>query len=305
MKSNAHVTKALGLNITSHEEINFVDIVLNPDTKLFIDPCLIDTGSDSWSLDASRTIKSFFKSFYDLYRDGNNSERLKLFYHAHEINATKLGYGNGTNGHAKTPEGLITVFSDLPRLLNNNLNMNHPIDLVVFIKDFAEDCLSDMLTNVLFKELNNFTLEQCDLLKIDTRKFETEHHYWNTDISGWDTYKGRCLKVHDEIILLVPKRIVRNKYYYNTSQYFGRIILENIQEEKQVVNSEGKIIKPTKKELRKNIRATNISKMDFSIDQSFQKPILLDSYHSKMSDFYRDKGMTDEQLDFRLYGIKK
>lgn len=180
--------------------------------------------------------------------------------------------------------------------------MNHPIDLVVFIKDFAEDCLSDMLTNVLFKELNDFTLEQCDAIKFDTSKYQTEHHYWNANISSWDTYRGRCLKIDDEIILLVPKRVVRSKYYYNTSQYFGRIILENMQEEKQVINSKGKIIKPTKKELRKNISDSNINKMDFSIEYSFQKPVLLDLYHSKMSDFYHDKGITDEQLDLRLYG---
>lgn len=302
MRNRMNFSKVLGLNIRSHSEISFIDVVLNDDTKLFIDPCLLEIRNEPWYVDANNTICSFFKLFYELYNNGNDNGKLQLFSHAHEINATKLGYGNGRNGKAKTAEGLLNVFRSLETLLQNNLVMSHPMDLAVFIRDFAEDCLSDMITNILFKCLNDFTLEQCQKLNIPTEEANNEYYYWDNTSSCWNIYIGPCLKVNGEIILLVPKNIVRNRYYYCTSQYFRRIILEHMQEERQTKTSEGKIIKPTKKELKKDIYASGNNNLSFSIEYTKIRPHLLNNYHDKIPKFYHDKGMTDRELDCILYG---
>lgn len=297
------------MNINSHSEIDFIDIVVNDDRKLFIDPCLIEVNNSYWAKSAQLSINSFFKYFYQLYRNNSNKAgKLELFNHAHEINATKLGYGNGSNGHAKTAEGLLDLFVDLERLIKRNLAMSHPIDLSIFINDFAEDCLSDMLTNILFLHLNDFTLEQCKKYGIrisntDSLNINKEYFYWDITSSSWHKYEGPCLIVNGELILLVPKVIVRNKFYYRISQYLSRIILENVQEERQVVNSDGKIIKPTKKSLKENIRNSGNTYLDYSIDYSIKKPDLLELHHRRIPEFYQGKCMPDNILDKIVYRI--
>jgi len=92
MKNKNHVTSIHNLNINSHSQIDFIDIVVNDDRKLFIDPCLIEVNNSNWAKLAQQTINSYFKLLYQLYC--NNSyriQKLELFSHAHEINATKLG----------------------------------------------------------------------------------------------------------------------------------------------------------------------------------------------------------------------
>jgi len=311
MKNSNHFSAKHNLNINSHSEIDFIDIVLNDDRKLFIDPCLIEVNNGYWAKSAQATINSFFKYFYQSYRNKSSKEqKLELFSHAHEINATKLGYGNGNNGHAKTAEGLLDLFGDLDRLLKRNLAMSHPIDLSIFISDFAEDCLSDMLTNILFLHLNNFTLVQCKkynikILDTESQKVPKEYFYWDVATSPWHEYKGPCLLVNDELILLVPKVIVRNKFYYNISQYFSRIILENMQEDRQVISKDGKVLKPTKKSLKENIKNSGNTYLDYSIDYSLKKSHLLDLHHRRIPEFYQGKCLPDNILDKIVYRKSK
>jgi len=51
-------------------ELNFVDIDIERDTQLFIDPYFLSTRPDPWSISASRTLTSFFEQFITLIRNG-------------------------------------------------------------------------------------------------------------------------------------------------------------------------------------------------------------------------------------------
>lgn len=300
-----HIARKLGLKISSHEDIDFVDIALYKDTELFIDPCLIDAKSDIWSIRFKEIIDDYFNEFYSMYRlKKSRDHKLKMFEHAHEINATKLGYGNGRNGKAKTAEGMLETFSDINRLLNINIELSHPIDLTVFIEDFAEDCLSDMITNILFKALNDFTLEQCKKYGFKTEKPEKQYYYWDINTSTWAEYKGECLIVDNEVILLVPKHLVRHKFYYNTNQYFSMIILEKIREDNQWI-SNGKVKKPTKKSLRKKIITKDKNSLIAAIEYTKATPKLLNSYHDQIPYFYDTRGMDDESLDYYVYKYRR
>lgn len=144
-------------------------------------------------------------------------------------------------------------------------------------------------------------LEQCQKLGVKTRNSNKQHYYWDNTKASWKIYDGEYLLINNEVILLVPKKIVRSKFYYNTSQYFSRIILEHIQAEKQSINKKGKIIKPSKKYLGQIIKDSGQSKLVYSIEYTKNKPNLLNEYHGRIPQFYLDKGMTDEKLDLLLY----
>ena len=298
-----NISKKLNLGINSHSEIEFVDIKLETDIKLFLDPCLIDICDESYGEEARNTISSYFDKFFKLYaKNSDDAEKLKLFEHSHEINATKLGYGNGDNGKAKTAEGMLKTFRGVTPLIRN-FKMNHPIDLAVFIKDYSEDCLSDTLTNILFKVLSDFTIKQCKKYGIDTIKAKKDYYFWEPKIGDWAKYQGNSLIIDGEDFLLVPKIFVRSSFYYNTSQYFSRIILEKIQDENEWIDSDGKTQRPTKKSLRKGIVFHNKDVLMSAIEQTNKQPDLLDLYHQLIPGAYSNKAMSDEGLDKITYGI--
>lgn len=89
-----------------------------------------------------------------------------MLSHAGEQNATRLGYGDGDNGKGNTAEGLMKKFSALDSLIDYIPNMSKPEDLTIFLPNFAEDGLSDLLTNILHKQLNEFTLSQLNKFEI-------------------------------------------------------------------------------------------------------------------------------------------
>ena len=296
-----HISEILGLQGISHKDIDFVDIVLAPDTKLFLDPCLIEFGKTEWSAKAQKTISSYFDRFYDLYRGHtSDDEKLALFEHAHEINATRLGYGNGHNGKAKTPQGMLDTFRLVPNLLRNGVELSQASDLVVFIRDFAEDCLSDMLTNIIYKELVDFTLEQCLKYGKETQEAPAGCYCWSDTTTRWEQYQGSSLVVNGKPILLVPKNIVRNRYYFTVDQFFSRIILAHIQNEESWIDAKGKAQKPPKKQLRKKYQGDR-STLDCAINMTAETPLYLPEYHRQLPALYSGQGMSDEELDDILY----
>lgn len=48
------------LNIASHSQISFLDIKIDDDTELFLDPYLIESRQDKWCTDSYELINDFF-----------------------------------------------------------------------------------------------------------------------------------------------------------------------------------------------------------------------------------------------------
>ena len=69
-------------------ELDFVNIDIEKDTPLFLDPHFLGVRSDQWSVAASRTLRSFFQKFIDLVQAGNVDLARSLFNHFHEPNKT-------------------------------------------------------------------------------------------------------------------------------------------------------------------------------------------------------------------------
>ena len=285
-----------------HNDIGFVDICLNRDTKLFIDPCLIEVGTTTFCRKANVVMQDCMDYLVGLYRrHAPYNEMLKFFDHMHELNCTKLGYGNGNNGKAKTAEGMIETLSDVQHLVDVNIGISHPIDLSLFIEGFAEDCLSDMITNILLYELNEFTLHQCEKYGLETEPCKEKYYHWDANTHEWKRFEENCLYIDGKMVVLVPKNIVHHKYYYNTSQYFGSIVLSRIQKEETTYDNNGKEYKPTKKSLRENMLRKNSDIRNISIEKTIEDTSLLDTYHSGISSAYSSRALSDAELDYYVY----
>lgn len=139
-----------------HKNLDFADINLERDTKLFIDPYLIKFGSSDICKEMAEVVQSFEIELFESFRAKNFSRQKELFAHSSERNETKFGYGNGRNGRGNSISGMQKAFVSIKTILEENPNLNSLPDLVILVKDFSKDGLSDLLANLLYKNLLNF-----------------------------------------------------------------------------------------------------------------------------------------------------
>lgn len=291
-----YISNYLKLGVKGHSNFEFVDVFLNSDNRLFLDPCLIERGSSHWDRKAVALVDSFFDELYKKIRLEETSPR-ELFAHAHEQNATKLGYGNGQNGKGKTAEGLDICLQNLYDLARAIPTISRAQDIPVLIEGFAEDCMSDLLTNILHEHLNSFTASQMEKYN---RKPDGEKSFftWNDKIKCWEKVARPCWLHKGKELLLVPKWIVRKNFLFGVRQYLNRVILERIRDENGWHDT-------SKKDIRNNLpRNSEHWEYEAVVDYTKEHPDTLNDYHKRLPSYYGEAGgcMTDEELDIAVYG---
>ena len=296
-----YVSDYLNQGIKGHANYDFLDVVVNDDNCLFIDPILIEMADDDWCKEANLLIQSFFNKFYEAYRSGSIVKKKDVLAHSREQNGTRLGYGNGRNGKGNTAQGLLHDFRPLERLISKITTIDKAEDLPVFIPGFAEDGLSDMITNILHDHLNQFTTQQLTKFGISNNS-EKQFWTWNRTEERWVKVNRPCYRIDGRELLLVPKNIVRKKYLFNTHQYFTRIILERMREDGCGI-IDGKLI-PKKDIVAGKRNSDKHWEYDEVISYTTKCNDALEEYHKKLPSFYayRNLHMKDDEIDEYLYG---
>lgn len=281
--------------LKGHENYEFVDVCLDADNRLFIDPCLLEIAQDPWSINASKIMHSYFDCLFDELRS-NNLQNSSLLDHAREQNATKLGYGNGRNGKGKTAKGFWDSIKGLSILVHEIPTINLAQDLPVLVQNFAEDCMSDLLTNILHDQLNSFTSRQMNLWGCPNQGQKT---IWTFDPNSksWIQVSRPCWYYKGKELLMVPKWIVRKNYLFNVEQYLSRVIIDHM---RALDNSQNL----KKIDIINNLpKKTPHWRYDTVISYSRKNPEVLTEYHHRMPKYYYRKNgkMSDEQLDAVVY----
>ena len=290
------ISEYLELGVMGHCNFDFVDVYLDDDNRLFIDPCLIEGADDPWSKNASWIVSSFFDCVFAGLKS-NSLDPQTLFAHAGEQNATKLGYGNGENGKGKTASGLWYSLQGLSRLVKRIPTISRAQDIPVLVEGFAEDCMSDLLTNILHEPLNRFTSQQMQLWGCPP---QGEKSIWtfNPLRCEWTYVPRPCWSYNGKEILLVPKWIVRRNYLFKVHQYLYSVIVERVRRENDW-NDLRKI------DIWNNLpRNSPHWEYETAIEYTVAHPETLDEYHNCMPSFYhRANGhMSDDDLDRATYG---
>lgn len=279
-----------------HANFDFVDVQLDSDNRIFIDPVVLEGATDEWSINANRCVQSFFNCLFTALK---NNQSDKLFDHAHEQNATKFGYGNGKNGKGKTADGLEDALGKLKALVHMIPTISKGEDIPVLVEGFAEDCMSDLLTNILHEQLNEFTALQMESRGIPADGTKT---FWTWDMIAhtWHQVTKKSWFYNGKELLMVPKWIVRRNYLFKAHQYLYGVIIERMQ------------IENGWKDMKKVDVLNNMPKdkehweYETVIQYTKENPEALDEYHKRIPKYYnRARGiMSDEELDIAIYGFK-
>lgn len=295
----AFISDYFNIGHKGHRNFDFVDVNLDSDNRLFIDPILIEMAAQENLLCRGMcgTIHAFADALYDTMRMGT-LKGSSLLAHAQEINAAKLGYGNGSNGKGKTPGGLYESLHGFTLLAQNIDSFNQLQDILVFVPNFGEDNLSDLLLNVLHVFFSQFTAEQMNKLGIPPHRYG-EVWYFSDVTCRWEQKVVPIWEYNGQELLLVPKYIVRKRYLCNVEHYLRHVILE-----RQLQTPEYE--KWAKKDLMANMRSEEpLWRYHHAAQYTKEHPDALDEYHTLLIPLYRNAKlptMSDDELDQFIYG---
>lgn len=233
-----NISEKFNLNKTQRE-LDFIDIDIEKDTPLFVDPYFISTRPDPWSVDAHRTMESFFQFVLKLYDAKQIESAKRLFENLKEPNETCLGISsNKPKGKGVGINEAAMIFGDLleSRALDEEL-VRHVEDLGVFVDNVGKDKISDLVTNVIRKHLIEYTIEQCLLNNIELTDNVPTGYFWNAVEKRWDNSFSKMLVIDEKIIILVPKWIVSFSFKYLSDYYCRHYVLNYLQNEHIRMNS--------------------------------------------------------------------
>lgn len=276
------------------QELDYANIPIDGnDSKLFIDPILIygDQQRNEFAARCWIVLEDYCRTIFTEIQEGTFNKNSHTLKHLGEKNMFHIGHSKyapdkRSQGKGCSSNMLYKVFErigfdKLSEMVNRQMILQ-PMDIYLYVKGFGEDRMSDLITNVLFQELTQYT-EDIFLIAGQNTFIKTQQATgwgWDPKTHSWEQFTYNALLDFDKNPLgLLPKRFLTDKYRYNPQRFFQGAILEHLQQEHLLKNPQKK--KPTKKYLKSEISKTiegNFSKKDYIITYTMQHPRLVELF---------------------------
>lgn len=266
----------------SQSELDFVDIDVTRDTRLFVDPYAIEIRDDIFSEDLNEHVASYFGALLEAIREDNRSRLLSLTAHLSEPEETFLGMSKGApagRGVGRGQANQIIAALRASRAVKTGL-LTDLAETELFIEGISSDKLSDLTTNIIRGPLNAYTKQQCDLLGLETHKVGMPPA-WNPEKSRWESGYADIPLVMGKKVLFVPKSIVRQKLSLDSQEFYNSRMMDYLQAEE--LNSNGSLVRLIKKGTERRVYKKDL-KPKYPFSKGFlaefvqEHPGLLDTY---------------------------
>ena len=235
-------------------ELDFVDVFINKDKPLFIDPYIFKVRDDTWSIECNNLIVDFFDTVIQTIRNDDVAYARQLLNKLNEPRETHLGVsqnsisGKGVSG--KQADDLYIKLKNSKAVKTGYLKDISDCELM--IPGIGFDKISDIVTNIIRSKLLEYTQEQCNLLNISMRNVSSGK-IWSPIEKRWLNGKYALLPVvNEKKILLVPKYAVVFKPSLSSQEFYNHDILEYIQiEQLAMMSSLVEVLKNGKRRVTK------------------------------------------------------
>ena len=256
------VTQVYGIT----QPVPFLDVNVDSDNQLFLDPNAIRNGGDTYSRRGHDQLVDFFSEVLMCARSNNATLRAKgerLLQSMHEPNETRLGYTrHGSKGHGFA-EGMGTrLWSEIRAnpTLHSGTGTGMSIQAAVllrlervplFIKRVDRDMISDLTTRITFNVLADFTTHMMSTYPTLANGAVTRtHDVWDNSISDLTSAPITLPAVDGKQLLLVPTYWVFWRLVMDPESFYNRYATQVIQDEQTIYGSDGKPSKPTKASIK-------------------------------------------------------
>ncbi|CAM3256337.1 hypothetical protein LAHI110946_12450 [Lactococcus hircilactis] len=294
------VSSYFNLNKTQ-SELEFLDVRLDTDVRLYIDPAAFIALDNNWGQKCTKIIKDYFQKVINYIKQGNKKKASDLLSGLREPNEIHLGNSLGpSNGKGVGDDRAKKLYDALSESKAVSSGLLEDLEDTAFMIDgIGPDMISDIIANIIRKELIEFTQKMCK--KYDIPKYEVnsgpilnlEQECWENikvELPGPESPNGRYEK-----LILIPKDIVCRTPSYEARKFNNDNIIPLIVE-KEFEKGFGRLLngslKPyTKRTIKDRQKGRSIK----SINRDFIKenPEVLLEYKKHRHSFSR---MSDEEI---------
>lgn len=201
------------------EKVEFVNVKLEKDNRIFIDPYLLKKQETALQRIAYEQVTDYLQKLIECANTGNDKKARKLVRHLVERPETRIGYSrkniNGLSIGKNGGQKLYEVIKEKKEQIEDIF------DCAILLEKVGEDKISDMIITILSVELIRYTQEQCEQYRIPTETVELKGKVWNTEKESWIPVVTE-LPVDEERqpIIFLPKELVSPKMYFNYEKIY-------------------------------------------------------------------------------------
>lgn len=220
------ISQAFGLSY-SQGELDFVDVRVDGDTAVFVDPAALRHIQGEWAQEGIALIQDFFQTVIEAIHEGRRTDAISLLSGLREPNETRLGLSSGRpRGRALGPGSAADVWEALDRSEATRTGLlQHLEDTALLVRGIGPDIVSDIATNLVRDPLIRYTAGMAEYYGIPLTQGVVSGPLWDPATHAWSEGRLVALPVaSEERILLVPKSIVRRRTEYDTDEYLRKFI---------------------------------------------------------------------------------
>jgi hypothetical protein len=205
------IIKNYGLDKQGYNQhnVDFLDLYLGIDNKLFIDYNKILLGNSSLYKGMRTDIDIFMKHLFTYLAGNNRADLSSLLDGLHETNATHLGLSKGRpKGKSVGNELKEKIYENLHFLKKALIKGNLEIDSIYFgIENIGPDRISDIVTSIVKARLIDFTQRQCSKHSIPMTRVPLSKIF-NSRTGIWESKFVDLPIYENKPVIFVPKDII-------------------------------------------------------------------------------------------------
>lgn len=213
----------------SQWQVDFVDVDILGDTRVYIDPTALRRLPTEWGHDCVSLIQDFFKTVIDAIKDGKHNRARLLLRGLREPNETRLGLSRGwSRGRGVGGARADDIWNALAKSKAVQTGLLVDLeDTLLLVERIGYDVVSDIATNLIREPLIDYTQDACRRYGIPMVEGQLSGPLWDPGTKQWT--EGRYVKLpspNGRRLILVPKVVVRRRMEYDRDEFLRDYIFE-------------------------------------------------------------------------------
>jgi len=266
----------------SQAYLDFVDIPINTDIEVFIDPTALRTLRSAWGSECASLVQYYFEAVLKHMKAGNDNDAQNLVSALNERNEFHLGFSSGkSRGHGFGSKSAESVWGALSKSRASKSGLLKDLeDTCLLIEGIGRDMVSDAVCNIIRGPLILYTQNICSYYGILLTPNVASGPIWNPQSGQWEEKFVSLPMTSEGKVILVPKIIVRHRLSYEYQEYYQHYLLPEMQHDELQNNSSLVYLlkdgtpRVTKKSLKERYGDSKLA----VVEQTLRFPHVLEEY---------------------------
>ena len=224
----------------SQPSLDFVDVDILGDLRLFVDPRALRLLPTDWSAECVSLVQNFFRHVLLEIRGGRHGRARSLLAALREPNEVHLGLslGDRSRGRALGRESAHEVWEALKDSEAVHTGLLEDLeDSILMVPQISSDKVSDVTIDLIRGPLIRYTQAQAVMHGIEMAPDVDSGPLWDPGAHEWHSQFVELPMTDEGKLLLVPKSIVRREMTYDYDDYYRHYILAHLREAELNANS--------------------------------------------------------------------